>query len=128
LNTVGEIIRHIFSAEKRYIDRLSHRELTDPAKFPADNVDQLFAFGEQSRSDFRAFMSAFPETKLDVSEEQIIVGHKIMLTPRKIFLHVAMHEIRHWAQIQTLLRLSGVTAGFQDLLFSPVFDEKKVSA
>jgi uncharacterized damage-inducible protein DinB len=127
LNTVGEIIRHIFSAEKRYIDRLSQRELTDAAKFPAHNVEQLFAFGQQSRSDFRAFLSGFPESKLDIPEEHTIAGHKIMLTPRKILLHLTMHEIRHWAQIQTLLRLNGFTAGFHDLLFSPVFDEKKVS-
>jgi len=31
-----------------------------------------------------------------------------------------MHEIRHWAQIATLLRLQGLTDEFHDFLFSPV--------
>ena len=35
-------------------------------------------------------------------------------------MHVLMHEIRHWAQIATLLRLNGVAGEFHDFLFSPV--------
>jgi len=31
-----------------------------------------------------------------------------------------MHEIRHWAQIGTLLRLTGLKGEFHDFLFSPV--------
>jgi len=34
-------------------------------------------------------------------------------------IHVLLHEIRHWAQIATLLRMTGVTDGFHDILFSP---------
>jgi uncharacterized damage-inducible protein DinB len=30
--SVGDVIRHIFSSEKRYIDRLSNRPLTDTAE------------------------------------------------------------------------------------------------
>jgi uncharacterized damage-inducible protein DinB len=40
-------------------------------------------------------------------------------TPKKIVTHVLLHEIRHWAQIATLLRLTGVTDDFHDFLFSP---------
>jgi uncharacterized damage-inducible protein DinB len=35
-----------------------------------------------------------------------------------IIVHVLVHEIRHWAQIATLLRLNGVTGEFHDFLFS----------
>ena len=38
---VGELVRHIFSAEKRYVERLSGRSLTDPASIPTDDVDAL---------------------------------------------------------------------------------------
>jgi hypothetical protein len=31
-----------------------------------------------------------------------------------------MHEIRHWAQFGTLLRLNGLKGEFHDFLFSPV--------
>src|SRR5712691_8207556 len=31
VNTIGELVRHIFSAEKRYVDRIQGASLTDPA-------------------------------------------------------------------------------------------------
>jgi uncharacterized damage-inducible protein DinB len=30
-----------------------------------------------------------------------------------------MHEIRHWAQIATILRLNGLVPGLSDFLLSP---------
>jgi uncharacterized damage-inducible protein DinB len=47
------------------------------------------------------------------------MNSSLKATPRKIVVHVLLHEIRHWAQIATLLRLTGVTDGFHDILFSP---------
>jgi uncharacterized damage-inducible protein DinB len=55
--SVGDLVRHIFSAEKRYIDRLSGRPITDTAAIPTDDVEALFQFGEQSRRDLRDCMS-----------------------------------------------------------------------
>src|SRR5213082_1533646 len=34
VNTIGELVRHIFSAEKRYVDRVVGAPLTDPAAVP----------------------------------------------------------------------------------------------
>ncbi|HET9741901.1 MAG TPA: DinB family protein [Terriglobales bacterium] len=121
LSTVGEIVRHIFSAEKRYVDRLSGRELTDTASIPTDSVDRLFAFGDESRSGLREFISTFPPQKWDALEDHKIMTSTLRATPRKFIVHVVMHEIRHWAQIATLLRLSGLKTDFHDFLFSPVF-------
>lgn len=120
LSTVGEIIRHIFSAEKRYVDRLSGRELTDTVSLPADDIEVLFEFGQQSRRDLRQFVAAFPAEKWGVPEDHKILTSTLRATPRKFIVHVAMHEIRHWAQIATLLRLNGLKADFHDFLFSPV--------
>jgi hypothetical protein len=36
--TIGDLVKHIFFAEKRYVDRLSNRPLTDPASIPSDDV------------------------------------------------------------------------------------------
>ena len=41
-------------------------------------------------------------------------------TPRKILMHVLIHEIRHWAQLGTLLRLGGEAPRLHDFLVSPV--------
>ena len=117
---VGELVRHILSAEKRYVERLSGRSLTDPASIPTDNIDALFQFGRQSRNDLREFIETFPSQSWDIPQDFTILKYFLRATPRKIVVHILMHEIRHWAQIATLLRLHGLTDEFHDLLFSPV--------
>lgn len=117
--TIGDVIRHIFSAEKRYIDRLSNRELTDPGSVPTGNIDALFEFGQQSRSDFRRLIETLGEG-WDLPSEYKLANSVITVTPKKIVMHVLLHEIRHWAQIATLFRLNGMTGEFHDFLFSPV--------
>jgi uncharacterized damage-inducible protein DinB len=118
--SVGDLVKHIFSAEKRYVDRLSNRPLTDPASIPNDNIERLFQFGGQSRKDLREFVEVFPAGDWDVPQDFNILNNFLRATPRKIIVHVLMHEVRHWAQIATLLRLNGFVEGFHDFLFSPV--------
>src|SRR5713226_7739809 len=117
--TVGEVVRHIFSAEKRYVERLSGRALTDTATIP-NNVEALFQFGQQSRKELKEFVEKFPTPEWDVPQDFKILNSFLRATPRKIVVHVVMHEIRHWAQIATLFRLNGLTGEFHDFLFSPV--------
>jgi uncharacterized damage-inducible protein DinB len=121
LNTVGEVVRHIFSAETRYVERMRDLPLTEAAALPsADDIEALFAFGRKSRAALRSFISTLPADQLDVSRELTIVDHTRRLTPRKILVHVVLHEIRHWAQIATLLRLQGMKVDPHDFLLSSV--------
>ncbi|MGH9776155.1 MAG: DinB family protein [Candidatus Acidiferrales bacterium] len=119
-DSVGDLVKHIFSAEKRYIDRLSGRELTDAAIIPNDNIEALFQFGQQSRKDLTEFVEAFPAQEWDIPQDFKILKYFLKATPKKIVLHVVMHEIRHWAQVATLFRLDGFKGEFHDFLFSPV--------
>jgi uncharacterized damage-inducible protein DinB len=123
--SVGDVVRHIFSAETRYIDRLSGRELTDTARVANDTVEALFEFGERSRSQLKEFVATFPAERWDEDVELKLMNSTIRATPRKIVVHVLMHEVRHWPQIATLLRLNGVVAEFRDFLFSPVMSGKR---
>ena len=117
---IGDVIGHIFSAEKRYVERLHGLALTDPASIPKNDIEALFQFGQQSRSELRQLLETFPAQEWDVPREFKILNFVARVTPRKIVIHVLMHEIRHWAQIGTLLRLNGFTGEFHDFLFSPV--------
>lgn len=119
-HSVGDVIRHIFSAEKRYVERLSERPMTDVAGVPSDDVEALFQFGEQSRRELREFVEKFPAGAWNAPKEFKLMNSMLIATPRKIITHVLMHETRHWAQIGTLLRLNGMTDDFHDILFSPV--------
>jgi uncharacterized damage-inducible protein DinB len=120
--TAGDVVRHIFSAEKRYVERLLDRPLTDTASIPNDNVEALFVFGQESRKALREFVETLPAHRWDVSNEFKILNDPISVTTRKTIAHVLIHEIRHWAQIAALFRLNGLPGEFHDFLFSPVMD------
>lgn len=119
---IGQLVRHIFSAEKRYIERLSGRPLTDTAALPDHDLEALFQFGRQGRSELKRFLETCPAGEWDLPIELSILNRSLRASPHKIVIHVLTHEIRHWAQIATLLRLSGLTGEFHDLLFSPVLE------
>jgi uncharacterized damage-inducible protein DinB len=118
--TVGDLVKHIFIAEKHHVDRLSNRAITDVSTIPRDTIEKLFAFGERSRRDLAAFVAAEPADDWDVPREYTINGKMVSVTPRKFITHILLHEVRHWAQIATILRLNGITGNFPDFLFSPV--------
>lgn len=120
MKTVGELVRHIFTAECRYVERMRGLPLTEQTAVPADDPAALFAFAAKERAAFRAFVTELPADRWDVPQEMTLLNKTVRLTPRKIVIHCALHEIRHWGQVATLLRFSGRTFQFQDFLFSPV--------
>jgi uncharacterized damage-inducible protein DinB len=123
LNTIGDIVRHIFSAEKRYVDRFSGREITDTSSVPNDDTAALFSLGAESRRDLNEFIATYPAAKWDVPQEFAMMNKTLRATTRKIMVHVLMHEIRHWAQISTMFRQNGLNVEFHDFLFSPVMGD-----
>lgn len=80
--TVGDLVRHIFSAEKRYIDRLSNRPLTDGGSIPNGNVEALFQFARQSRMDLKELIKAFPTEDWDVPQDFTLMNNFLRATPR----------------------------------------------
>ncbi len=72
---IGDLIRHIFSAEKRYVERLSGRALTDTASIPNDKIEALFEFGQQSRKELKELLETFPaESSLTSSCTKSVIG------------------------------------------------------
>lgn len=120
MKSVGELVRHIFTAEKRYVERLSGAPLTEQGSIRVDDPAALFAFAALGRREFRRFVAELPPARWDQPQEMAILERKVSLTPRKVVIHCLLHEIRHWGQVATLLRLTGRTAAMQDFLFSPV--------
>jgi len=120
MTNVGELVRHIFTAEKRYVERLTGAPLTDQGSIPSQDVAALFAFAAVGRREFRRLVAELPAARWDQPQEMSLLNRTVSLTPRKIVIHCMLHEIRHWGQVATLLRLAGRTAAVQDFLFSPV--------
>ena len=119
---VGELVRHIFSAEQRYVDRIQDKPITDTSTVPADDVDRLFDFGRQTRQGLRRLVESFPANDWNVPREVQIAGSTRLITPKTMLVQSVTHEIRHWAQLATLLRLTGRRTGVHDFLLSGIFE------
>jgi len=127
VQTVGQLVRHIFAAELRYVQRIRGVPLMDASTVAADDVAALFAFGRQSRSALRALLTDLPANRWDVPQEIQIGSQKRAVTPKTMIVQAVTHEIRHWAQMATLLRTSGKKTGAHDFLVSGVFDSRASS-
>jgi uncharacterized damage-inducible protein DinB len=117
--TVGDLVKHMFSAEKRYVERLSGKPITDTNSISNSNLESLFQFGKQSRNDLREFLQTFPSEKWDIPQQMDLGVALVTITPRKSVTHILLHEIRHWAQIGTFWRMAGYQGDFYDFLFCP---------
>src|SRR5882724_277520 len=82
IKNVGELVRHIFSAEQRYVQRSLQVPLMDTSTIPADDVEQLFAFGIQSRRALRDLLASFPEAEWEAPREMSFGSHTRTVTSR----------------------------------------------
>lgn len=121
--TVGGLIRHIFSSELRYAQRIAGVPLTDTTGVDVGDPVALFLLGAVGRASFIGVIETLPPAEWTIPLEFQVFSSAVRVTPRKVVLHVLTHEIRHWAQVATLLRLEGWIGERQDLLFSPVLGD-----
>lgn len=119
--TVGEVVRHIFGAELRYVQRLEGEPLSDLATVPTDQVDTLFSTGDETRQRLKRLLATMSGDQWDIPRQFTILSYQVTATPKKIIAHTLMHEIRHWAQLATVCRMGGYAAEAQDLLASPLW-------
>ena len=122
IRNIGELVRHIFSAELRYVERCLQVPLTDPSTISAEDVKTLFAFGAESRRALRELLTSFPDSEWEAAREMSFGAHSWTVTPRKMIVQAITHELRHWAQVAVFLRQAGYKPGFHDLIASPLFD------
>ena len=116
--SVGDLVKHIFGAELRYVQRLHRQPLSDLAEIASDDVEALFTTGEAGRRTLIDLIRDLDQNLWDVPREFLILSYNVTATPKKIVMHVLMHEIRHWAQIATICRLSGLVTEWSDFLAS----------
>jgi uncharacterized damage-inducible protein DinB len=119
--TVGDLVKHVFSAELRYVQRLKNVPLSDLIALDSTDVTVLKTLADDSRRSLKELLAEFPAQEWDAPREFIILNFRVVTTPKKIVFHVLMHEVRHWAQLSTLCRVSGDAPKFQDFLASPVW-------
>jgi uncharacterized damage-inducible protein DinB len=126
--TVGDVVKHIFGAELRYVQRLVGEPLDDLAAVPSDDVEQLFRKGDETRQRMKQLLGTMPVDQWNMPRQFSVLQYRVTATPRKIVAHTLMHEVRHWAQLATMCRMSGHGPDPCDLLASPLWGGEFVTS
>jgi uncharacterized damage-inducible protein DinB len=117
---VGALVDHVFLVEVRHTKRLQRQELPTQSGVAAGDVDGLFAYaagGRQALTDYLATLT--PEDAAAPRDVAVQSGGTFRMTPRKLLFHMALHEVRHWAQVAAAVRMAGLTPpGDHDLFYS----------
>lgn len=117
--TAGSLIDHIFLVEVRHILRLQRQELPTESGVPAGDIDGLFAYAARGRDAVHRYLPTLTGDDLNQPRDVVVSDGTYPLSPRKLLFHMALHEVRHWAQVATAVRIAGFAPpGAHDLFYS----------
>ena len=119
-STVGTLVDHIFLVEVRHTLRLQrHSDLPTATDVPAGDIDGLFAYAARGRGAVRDYLRGLTPDDAATPRDVVVQSGSFPMTPRKLIFHMALHEVRHWAQIALAVRMAGFTPpGDHDLFYS----------
>jgi uncharacterized damage-inducible protein DinB len=117
--TVASLIDHIFLVEVRHTHRLQGQELPTATGIAAGDVDGLFRYAARGREAVHRFLPTLNPGDLNKPRDVVVPTGTYPMSPRKLLFHMALHEVRHWAQIAAAVRMAGFTPpGDHDLFYS----------
>lgn len=122
--TVGGLLKHVFVVELRHSQRLLGENVISYDAIPAGSLDDLMAVHAQATQNLRKFISTANDASLlEVIPLQTVSAGTVYASRRKLFAHILLHSIRHWAQLSSLLREAGYKTDWpKDLLFSEAME------
>jgi uncharacterized damage-inducible protein DinB len=117
--TVASLVDHIFVVEVRHTLRLQQKELPATTGVAAGDVDALWAYAARGRAALHAYLETLTEADAATPRDVVVQSGTYPLTPRKLLFHMALHEVRHWAQVAAVVRMAGMSPpGDHDLFYS----------
>ena len=118
--TVGSLVDHIFLVERRHLQRLTSAPLDAGTGLSGRHAPPLFDYGASVRRELEQYVAQLDEDAADEPRTFTVQsGGDFVLTPRKLLLHILLHETRHWAQIALAIRRAGLEPpGNHDLFYS----------
>lgn len=118
--TVRGLLKHIFAVELRHSQRLRGEDVTAYDAIPVGSLDTLMTVHSRAIDNLHAFLSDADDTVLqEVITLQTVSAGTLQASRRKLFVHILLHSMRHWAQLSTLLREAGYKTEWpKDFLFS----------
>ena len=117
--TVGSLIDHIFLVEHRHTLRLQGRELPTESGVTPGDIDALYAYSARGRDGVIKYLPTLSDNDANTPRDVVVATGTYQLSPRKLLFHMALHEVRHWAQIAAAVRAAGFAPpGDHDLFYS----------
>lgn len=117
--TVGSLINHIFLVEVRHTLRLQGRELPTETGVKPGDIDGLYAYAARGREALHRYLPTIDPAAVNQPRDVVVSDGTYPLSPRKLLFHMALHEVRHWAQIASAVRMAGYAPpGNHDLFYS----------
>jgi uncharacterized damage-inducible protein DinB len=118
--TVRGLLKHVFAVELRHSQRLNGESVTTYEAIPVGSLDGLMAVHAQAMQNLRKFLSSTDDAALlEVIPLQTVSSGTVHASRRKLFAHILLHSMRHWAQLSSLLREAGYKTDWpKDFLFS----------
>lgn len=117
--TVGSLIDHIFLVEQRHTLRLQGKELPASTGVAPGDIDAMWAYAERGRQAVHAYVPTVSAGDINTPRDVVVASGSYAMSPRKVLFHMALHEVRHWAQIASTVRAAGLPPpGDHDLFYS----------
>jgi uncharacterized damage-inducible protein DinB len=117
--TVGSLIDHMFLVEHRHTLRLQRRELPTESGIAPGDVDAMWSYAARGREALHAYLPTLSPDDCNTPRDVVVASGTYPLSPRKLLFHMALHEVRHWAQIAAAVRAAGLAPpGDHDLFYS----------
>jgi uncharacterized damage-inducible protein DinB len=121
--TVAALMDHIFLVEARHVARLRGEQVPSASGVNEGDADALFAYAAEVRDALRAYARSLDDVDAQKPRDVTVQSGTFRMTPRKLLLHIPLHEIRHWAQIAMCVRQAGLAPpGNHDLFYSKTID------
>jgi len=124
MKDVRGAVQHVFVVELLYAEVMAgtKRAQIRWEDFPASTQKELFSHHDRAVELMRRVLHD-PDVRWD---EALTFGNRdftVTATRRKMFLHAALHGMRHWAQVAMVLRQNGHKQDWQhDFIFSKVME------
>lgn len=117
-HNVAELLQHIVAVELRYAERLCDLPETSYEQIDFNSADAIFATHARAMQLLQPLLqrdAAFWEDSIEFMTRSV---GKMSAPRRAVLVHLAMHSVRHYAQMATLAREHGVAPGWpMDYLF-----------
>jgi predicted Rossmann fold flavoprotein len=88
--TVGALVDHIFLVETRHLARLRRQPVPDMSGVDSMDINALFRYARSTRDALRDYVRTITAADAGEPREIVVQSGTFRMTPRKLFVHIAM--------------------------------------